>query len=119
MNPAFAKPKIALNTKLRAITTTREERWLTEATRKNVAVKTNVFLTDKDLNWGEESVWDTCGSKDPGHWFIIESTDNRETEAKIEGSAQSFNLRVDELGGTYGFSMKFPTRRAHTNANST
>lgn len=75
---------------------------------RNAVVNTKVTFNDKDLNWGEERVWDACGSRDPGHWFIIENTDHRVTEAKTEGSATAFNLRVDEMGGTYNFSIGFP-----------
>lgn len=72
------------------------------------AVTTNVNFTDKDLNWGEERVWDTCNSRESGHWFIIESTDNRVTEAQTAGSARSFGLFVDEANGTYSFNLAFP-----------
>ncbi len=71
-------------------------------------VNTKVNFSDKDLKWGEERVWDTCNSRENGHWFIIEGTDNRVTEAKTEGSAKSFNLSVDEMGETYSFNLQFP-----------
>ena len=71
-------------------------------------VTTNVKFIDDDKNWGEERVFDTCNARESGHWFVIESTDNRFTEAKAEGAARSFNLTVDEAGGTYGFSVAFP-----------
>lgn len=74
----------------------------------NPSVKTKVNFTDDDLNWGEEKVFDTCNSRESGHWFIIESNDDRRTTAQASGSAENFNLYVDESGGTYSFSMRFP-----------
>ncbi len=71
-------------------------------------VNTKVNFTDNDLNWGEEKVWDSCGAWKPEHWFIIESNDDRQTQAQATGSAEYFNLSVDEFGGTYNFSLKFP-----------
>lgn len=71
-------------------------------------VKTKINFTDNDLNWGQEKVFDSCGSRENGHWFITESTDDRMTTAQASGSAESFNLNVDEMGGTYNFSMEFP-----------
>ncbi|MBS1797524.1 MAG: hypothetical protein JSS81_27115 [Acidobacteria bacterium] len=71
-------------------------------------VTTNVRLTDNDLSWGQEKVFDTCNSRESGHWFIIEGTDDRQTQAQTSGPARSFNLNVDEAGGTYGFSLQFP-----------
>ncbi|HVE55306.1 MAG TPA: hypothetical protein VNB22_00655, partial [Pyrinomonadaceae bacterium] len=71
-------------------------------------VSTKVNFTDTDLSWGEERVFDTCNSREAGHWFIIEGTDDRQTQAQAEGSAESFNLNVDEMGGIYNFSLKFP-----------
>lgn len=75
---------------------------------KNPVVNTTVNFTDVDLNWGEERVWDSCGAWKPEHWFIIEGTNDRQTQAQASGQAESFNLSVDEFGGTYNFSMKFP-----------
>ena len=75
---------------------------------KNPAVSTNVNFTDTDLSWGEERVFDTCNSRENGHWFVIEGTDDRQTQAQASGPAESFNLSVDEMGGTYNFSMAFP-----------
>lgn len=74
----------------------------------NPIVKANVNFSDKDLNWGEERVWDTCNSRESGHWFIIEGIDNRETFAQATGDADSFYLGVDEQNGTYQFSIGFP-----------
>lgn len=71
-------------------------------------VTAKVAFTDQDNKWGEERVFDTCNSRESGHWFIIEGTDNRFTEAKAEGSASSFNLTVDEMAGTYSLSLKLP-----------
>jgi len=71
-------------------------------------VNTKVSLTDNDLQWGQEKVFDTCNSRENGHWFIIEGNDDRQTQAQVTGSATSFNLHVDELGGTYGFNLQFP-----------
>ena len=34
--------------------------------------------------------------------------DNRKTEAKAAGSAESFNLDVDEMAGNYRFTLQFP-----------
>lgn len=75
---------------------------------QNPAVSTNVSFTDNDLNWGQEKVWDSCGSRENGHWFIIEGTDDRQTQAQASGSAESFNLSVDEASGNYAFSLQFP-----------
>ena len=75
---------------------------------KNPVVSTKVNFTDNDLNWGQEKVFDTCNARESGHWFIIESNDDRQTQAQISGSAESFNLSVDETSGLYNFSMSFP-----------
>lgn len=75
---------------------------------KNAVVKTTINFTDNDLNWGEERVFDTCSAKESGHWFIIENTDDRKTEAKAQGSAESFDLRVNEAAGNYSFRAAFP-----------
>jgi len=75
---------------------------------KNPVVNTKVNFTDTDLNWGEEKVFDTCNARENGHWFVIHGTDDRQTQAMASGSAESFNLSVDELAGTYNFSMTFP-----------
>jgi pimeloyl-ACP methyl ester carboxylesterase len=75
---------------------------------QNAIVNTNISFTDTDLSWGEEKVFDTCNSRENGHWFIISGTDDRQTQAQASGSAKSFNLSVDELGGTYNFSLQFP-----------
>ncbi len=74
----------------------------------NPSVSTKIEFTDDDKKWGEERVWDSCGAWKPAHWFIIEGTDNRITEAKAEGPADSFNLSVNEAAGTYSFSLEFP-----------
>ena len=71
-------------------------------------VTAKVAFTDKDNKWGEERVFDTCNSRESGHWFIIEGTDNRFTEANAEGPASSFNLSVDEMAGTYALSLELP-----------
>ncbi len=71
-------------------------------------VNTKVTLTDYDLNWGLEKVFDTCNSRENGHWFTIESTDDRQTQATVTGPATSFNLLVDEMAGMYSFSLGFP-----------
>lgn len=75
---------------------------------KNVVVNTKINFTDNDLNWGEERVFDTCHSTENGHWFIIENTDDRKTEAQASGSAESFDLQVNEMAGNYSFSASFP-----------
>lgn len=75
---------------------------------QNPTVNTKVNFTDDDKKWGEERVWDTCNARENGHWFIIEGTDNRFTEAKATGSAQDFYLSVDEMSGVYNFNLKFP-----------
>ena len=75
---------------------------------QNLIVKTKINFTDNDLNWGEERVFDTCSAKENGHWFIIENRDDRKTEVKASGSAESFDLRVDEAAGKYSFSAAFP-----------
>lgn len=71
-------------------------------------VTSNVTFTDNDLSWGQEKVFDTCNSRENGHWFIIEGTDDRQTQAQVSGPARSFNLSVDETGGTYNFSLQLP-----------
>jgi len=78
-------------------------------------VTAKVAFTDKDSKWGEERVFDTCNSRESGHWFIIEGTDNRTTEARAEGPASSFNLSVDESTGTYGLSLKLPDAKGTFN----
>jgi len=75
---------------------------------QNTKVYTNVNFTDIDLSWGLEKVFDTCNSRENGHWFNIEGTDDRQTQAQITGSAKSFNLSVNEFEGTYQFSLQFP-----------
>ncbi len=75
---------------------------------KNPVVKTKIRFTDNDLNWGQEKVFDTCSATEAGHWFVIESTDDRVTQAQAEGSAESFNLQVNEFEGNYNFSIGFP-----------
>jgi pimeloyl-ACP methyl ester carboxylesterase len=75
---------------------------------RNVVAKSKVTITDRDEHWGETRVWETCGSRDPGRWQIIESTDNRLTEARGEGAAEHFFLSVNEAAGTYAFSFRFP-----------
>ncbi|MFT3744943.1 MAG: hypothetical protein QM785_11710 [Pyrinomonadaceae bacterium] len=76
---------------------------------KNTTVRAKVAFTDVDKNWGEERVFDTCNSRENGHWFVIEGTNDRVTEANAEGPASSFNLSVDELSGNYSFNVKLPT----------
>ncbi len=75
---------------------------------QNPVVNTNVNFTDINLNWGQEKVFDTCNSRESGHWFIIEGNDDRHTQAQATGSARSFGLYVDEANGTYSFNIKFP-----------
>lgn len=75
---------------------------------QKAVANTNVKFTDTDLDWGQEKVFDTCNSRESGHWFIIEGTDDKQTQAMATGSAKSFYLHVDESAGTYGFNMKFP-----------
>jgi pimeloyl-ACP methyl ester carboxylesterase len=74
----------------------------------NAKVNTNVSFTDNDLSWGQEKVFDTCNSRENGHWFVIEGTDDKQTQAQVSGSADSFNLSVNEFAGTYQFSLGFP-----------
>ena len=74
----------------------------------NAKVNTNVTVTDTDLDWGMEKVFDTCNSRENGHWFIIEGNDDKQTQARVTGSARSFNLYVNEAAGTYGFNIAFP-----------
>ena len=48
---------------------------------KNAIVRTRLSLTDNDLNWGEERVWESCGNRgDTSRWQIIESVDYRVTK---------------------------------------
>lgn len=75
---------------------------------KKPVVSTNVAFTDNDLNWGQEKVFDTCNARESGHWFVIESVDDRRTQAQTSGSAEYFGLQVYEAGGTYNFNIKFP-----------
>lgn len=74
----------------------------------NPVVNTNVNFTDNDLSWGQEKVFDTCNSRENGHWFIIEGNDDRQTQAQASGSAKSFGLYVDEASKTYSLDIKFP-----------
>jgi|CXWL01.1.fsa_nt_gi hypothetical protein len=76
---------------------------------KEPIVTTHVNFVDKASNWGMEKVFDTCNSTEAGHWFIIEGDDRRLTEGRLKAPARSFNLSVDELAGTYGFSLLFPS----------
>lgn len=82
---------------------------------QNPVVNTNINFTDKDLSWGEEKVFDTCNSRESGHWFIIEGSDDRVTQATATGSAKSFNLYVDEAGGTYSLNLQFPDAKGTFN----
>ncbi len=75
---------------------------------KTPVVSAKVSYTDTSLNWGEERVFDTCNSRENGHWFIIEGTDNRRTSAQVQGPARSFNLSVDEFSGAYSFNFALP-----------
>lgn len=72
------------------------------------AVTSKVSFQDNDLSWGQEKVFDTCNSRESGHWFIIEGTDDRQTQAQAAGPARSFNLNVDEMAGTYSFNLSLP-----------
>lgn len=71
-------------------------------------VTSKVDLKDEDESYGLEKVFDSCNSREAGHWFTIESNDNRKTTAKAEGPARSFNLNIDETHGTYSLSLKLP-----------
>lgn len=75
---------------------------------KAPAVNSKVAFTDTDLSWGQEKVFDTCNSRENGHWFVIEGTDDRQTQAQAEGPARSFNLTVDDLAGSYSFNLSLP-----------
>jgi len=75
---------------------------------RSTLVNSKVNFEDKDLQWGQEKVFDTCNSRESGHWFIIEGTDDRHTQAQAEGSARSFNLSVNELEGNYSFNVAMP-----------
>lgn len=75
---------------------------------RDPVVTSKVAFQDIDLSWGLEKVFDTCNSREAGHWFNIEGTDDRHTQAQAEGPATSFNLNVNETGGTYSFSMGLP-----------
>ncbi|MBK7934868.1 MAG: hypothetical protein IPK01_15635 [Acidobacteria bacterium] len=75
---------------------------------QNPVVNSKVAFSDTDLSWGQEKVFDTCNSRENGHWFIIEGTDDRQTQAQAEGPARSFNLSVDELNGSYSFNLALP-----------
>ncbi|HEV7645935.1 MAG TPA: alpha/beta hydrolase [Pyrinomonadaceae bacterium] len=72
------------------------------------AVKTTVNFTDNDLSWGQEKVFDTCNSRENGHWFVIEGNNDKMTQAQAAGPARDFNLSVNEMAGYYGFNMSFP-----------
>ena len=86
---------------------------------QNPSVKSRVSFNDKDLKWGEERVFDTCNSRENGHWFIIEGTDNALTTAEMTGPARSFNLNVDELNGTYSFNLQMPHAQGKYNREET
>ncbi len=75
---------------------------------KTPVVNSKVSFSDKSLSRGEERVFDTCNSRENGHWFVIEGTDNRLTKAEATGPARSFNLSVDELTGNYSFNLQLP-----------
>lgn len=75
---------------------------------RNPVVTSKVSFDDKDLSWGQEKVFDTCNSRENGHWFIIEGTDDRQSQAQAQGPARSFNLSVDELSGMYSFNLQLP-----------
>ncbi len=107
-NPGIRKDKDRIKHKK-----TRDYRYEAKAvidgkTPPNPTIKTNVNFADKDHNWGEERVWDSCNSRENGHWFIIEGIDNRETFAQATGDAKSFYLGIDEASGTYHFNISFP-----------
>jgi len=75
---------------------------------KNAIVNTKLSITDNDLNWGEERVWESCGNRgDTSRWQIIESVDDRVTQGSAEGPARSFGLMVNEFDGTYTFNIGF------------
>lgn len=71
-------------------------------------VKGTVDFTDNDLNWGEQKVWESCGSRDPGRWQIVTSNDDRVTQAKARGEAKSFHFAAYPDMGTYSFGVTFP-----------
>jgi pimeloyl-ACP methyl ester carboxylesterase len=76
---------------------------------RNVVATSRVTFTDTDLHWGEERVWESCGSRgDTSRWQIIQSTDDRQTQARAEGAAEHFYLSVNEANGAYAFSFRFP-----------
>jgi pimeloyl-ACP methyl ester carboxylesterase len=75
---------------------------------QNAAVNTKISMTDNDLNWGEERVWESCGNRgDTSRWQIIESVDDRVTQGGAEGPARSFGLMVNEFDGSYSFNIGF------------
>lgn len=88
---------------------------VTDANPYAPKVNTKIKFSDKDNNWGEERVFDSCGSREKGHWFIIEGTDNRTTTAEASGSADSFNLTVDEASGIYHFNVGYPDAKGTYN----
>ncbi len=71
-------------------------------------VTAQVNFTDNDLNFGVEKVFDSCNSRESGHWFAIEGRDDRQTQAQVSGPARSFNLSVNEFAGDYSFSLQLP-----------
>lgn len=75
---------------------------------RNTIVKTSLALTDNDLNWSENRVWESCGNRgDTSRWQIVEGNDDRVTQGTATGPASSFHLNVNESDGTYSFSIGF------------
>jgi len=81
----------------------------------NALVNTKVTFTDDEKSSGEQKEFDTCHAFNDEHYFIVSGTDNRFTTATAEGSAEDFNLTVNEAIGTYHFSLKFPQAKGKFN----
>ncbi len=83
------------------------------------AVNSKINFSDKDKSYGLEKVFDACNSREKGHWFTIESSDDRITTAEASGPARSFNLSVNELNGTYSLSLQLPHAKGKYNRQET
>jgi hypothetical protein len=73
-----------------------------------VSTNANATLNDFMNEHGIEKVWDSCRAFNDEHWFVIDNKDEKTTAAKGEGTGDSFFLNVNQAGGTYAFSYRFP-----------
>lgn len=52
-------------------------------------------------------IWDSCKAVNDQHWMLDENRREEIQTGNGAGAAESFDLSVDELAGTYRFSFKF------------